>query len=276
MFEFIRANYNLATTLAMKIFKDQLGRTINLPDFPQRIVSVVPSQTELLYYLGLEKQVVGITKFCVHPQEWYRNKTRVGGTKTLHLDKIRSLQPDLIIANKEENDQTQIEELMREFPVWISDINTVEDALAMIYSVGQMTGPHARALRLISFIRMALKEIPELPNVPTAYFIWRKPWMTVGHTTYINDLMQHCGMVNVFADRPSRYPEVTDEDIITANPQLILLSSEPYPFKEKHLVELQALCPQAKVLLVDGEMFSWYGSRMLEASGYLKELVSTL
>lgn len=260
----------------MKIFADQLGRTIQLPDFPQRIVSVVPSQTELLHHLGLEGRVVGITKFCVHPSDWYRNKTRVGGTKKLKLDKIRALQPDLIIANKEENDQAQIEELMQEFPVWISDIETVTDALAMIQGVGHVTGTVASAYRQVSRIRMAFKEIPELSNTPTAYFIWRKPWMVAGHSTYIDDLLKHCGMVNVFADRPSRYPEVSNEEVMAARPGLILLSSEPYPFKEQHMAELRALCPQAMILLVDGEMFSWYGSRMVEAAEYLKDLIGTL
>lgn len=258
----------------MKIFTDQLNRTIQLPDYPQRIVSVVPSQTELLHYLGLGDKVVGITKFCIHPNEWFRTKTRVGGTKTLDIDKIRELQPDLIIANKEENDQSQIELLAKEFPVWISDINEYYDAYTMIAAVGDITNTPILAQQLIQDVDRAMLQIPMLPNIRTAYFIWRGPWMVAGHTTYINDLMQRrCGMHNVFADRPSRYPEVTAEDIVAANPQLILLSSEPYPFKEQHIAELQTLCPNALIKLVDGEMFSWYGSRMREAAGYLDGLV---
>ncbi len=257
----------------MKIFTDQLNRTIKVPDSPQRIVSVVPSQTELLHYLGLKEKVIGITKFCVHPEEWFRTKTRVGGTKTLNLDKIRELQPDLIIANKEENDQSQIETLAKEFPIWISDINNVLEALEMIKQVGETTNTAPLAQQLIAEVSAGFQSLKPLPNLRTAYFIWRGPWMVAGHTTYINDLLQRCGMVNVFATQTSRYPEVTDEAIAAANPQLILLSSEPYPFKEQHIAELQALCPQAKILLVDGEMFSWYGNRMLEAAGYLDWLV---
>jgi ABC-type Fe3+-hydroxamate transport system substrate-binding protein len=268
--------YNLAATLAMKIFTDQLNRTIEVPDSPQRIISVVPSQTELLHYLGLKNEVIGITKFCVHPDDWFRTKTRVGGTKTLNLDKIRSLQPDLIIANKEENDQSQIETLAKEFPVWISDINHVTDALEMIKQVGEMTNTTPLAQQLIADVTKGFTGIQPLYGIRTAYFIWRAPWMLAGHTTYINDLMQRCGMVNVFSTQDSRYPAVTNEAIAAANPQLILLSSEPYPFKDKHLAELQALCPQAQILLVDGEMFSWYGNRMLEAAGYLEGLVQDI
>jgi len=257
----------------MKIFKDQLNRTIQLPYSPQRIISVVPSQTELLHYLGLKKEVIGITKFCVHPNNWFRSKTRVGGTKTLNLDKIRSLQPDLIIANKEENDQSQIEALAEEFPVWISDINNVPDALEMIQQVGEITNTATLAQQLVAEVTKGFASIQPLPGIRTAYFIWRGPWMVAGRTTYINDLMQHCGMANVFDNLDSRYPEVTNEAIAAANPQLMLLSSEPYPFKDVHIAELQALCPQARVMLVDGEMFSWYGNRMLEAVEYLEGLV---
>ncbi len=260
----------------MKSFTDQLGRTINLPGFPSRMVSTVPSQTELLHHLGLENEVVGITKFCIHPQEWFRNKIRVGGTKTLDLDKIRQLRPDLIIANKEENEQAQLETLMREFPVWVSDIETMADALEMIRGVGEITDTAAQAWQLASDIEGALQQITPLPNIRTAYFIWRGPWMVAGRDTYITDLMQRCGMANVFADGDSRYPEISETDLQAADPQLILLSSEPYPFKEKHLAELQALCPNARILLVDGEMFSWYGSRMLEAAVYLEQLISSI
>ncbi len=257
----------------MKIFKDQLNRTIQLPYSPQRIISVVPSQTELLHYLGLKKEIIGITKFCVHPNNWFRTKTRIGGTKTLNLDKIRELKPTLIIANKEENNQSQIETLAKEFPVWISDINNVPEALEMITQVGEITNISLLAQQLVAEVTKGFASIQPLTGISTAYFIWRAPWMVAGHTTYINDLMQRCGMVNVFANQDSRYPEVTAEELKAANPQLILLSSEPYPFNDLHIAELQALCPKAKVLLVDGEMFSWYGNRMLEAAEYLEGLV---
>ena len=122
----------------MKSVTDQMQREIKIPNSPQRIISLVPSQTELLFYLGLEKEVVGITKFCVHPREQFKSKTRVGGTKKYHFDRIKKLQPDLIIGNKEENDQTQIEQLAKEYPVWMSDIISFEDALDMIERIGKI------------------------------------------------------------------------------------------------------------------------------------------
>ena len=116
----------------MRSVTDQTGRSITIPDSPKRIISIVPSQTELLFDLGLSDEVIGITKFCVHPEEWFRKKTRVGGTKQLNMETIRSLQPDLIVANKEENEQVQVEDIAKEFPVWISDIKTLSDAKRMI------------------------------------------------------------------------------------------------------------------------------------------------
>src|SRR5689334_18071707 len=124
----------------MPSFTDQIGRTISLNKTPRRIISLVPSQTELLYDLGLSDEVVGITKFCVHPEEWFRNKPRVGGTKQLNMDIIHHLQPDLVIANKEENVREQVEELASHYPVWVSDINNPDDAYWMMKELGSITG----------------------------------------------------------------------------------------------------------------------------------------
>lgn len=256
----------------MPLFTDQLNRTIEVAASPQRIISVVPSQTELLYDLGLGDRVVGITKFCVHPQEWFHNKTRIGGTKKLKLEKIAALQPDLIIANKEENEQEQINWLAERFPVWISDIATRTDAYDMMEQVGLMTGTESKVRQLVDEIMAGFAGLPKANNIPTAYFIWRKPYMVAGGNTFIDHLMGTIGLQNVFAGE-GRYPEVDFTALQTAKPQLILLSSEPYPFKDKHIAELQALCPKAQILLVDGEMFSWYGSRLVQAPSYFQTLV---
>lgn len=259
--------------MEVKIHTDQLGRRIKIPFPPRRIVSLVPSQTELLHYLGAD--VTGITKFCVHPDEWFRTKTRIGGTKQLHLDKIRSLSPDLIIANKEENDAAQVQTLMEEFPVWVSDIHTLGDAQEMIKSIGVIVDREEQALQLNATIteNFLLKGMPSLPggHLKAAYFIWRDPWMVAGGDTFINEMMKTAGMENAFAET-ARYPAVTMEQLKETDCQLVLLSSEPYPFKEKHIAELQVILPAAKILLVDGEMFSWYGSRLLHAPAYFKGL----
>lgn len=255
---------------------DQMGREVIFNYYPERIVSVVPSQTELLYDLGLDKEVVGITKFCVHPHSWFRNKERVGGTKKLNIDKIRALKPDIIIANKEENTQEEIEALASEFPVWISDINNLPDALNMIQVMGQITGMEGRANKLVEEIVKGFNDLRRA-NHPkrVAYFIWRDPWMSVGKDTFIHSVIHTIGWQNVLG-HTTRYPEITLQDLKQYNPELVLLSSEPYPFKEKHIVEVQTALPDARIELVDGEMFSWYGSRLKKAIDYLQDVVDRL
>ncbi|EMR00798.1 helical backbone metal receptor [Cesiribacter andamanensis] len=254
---------------------DQMGREIRLPWPPRRIISLVPSQTELLYHLGLEEQVVGITKFCVHPPHWRKQKTLVGGTKTLHPELIRQLQPDLIIGNKEENEQQAIESLATEFPVWMSDIACLEDALEMMRRVGEITGRAEASEKLVSEVIRAFAALPAMESRSALYLIWRKPWMGVGHSTFIHQMLTLIGLRNVLEDQ-ARYPELSEAELQRLNPEVVLLSSEPYPFQEKHLAELQALLPQSRLLLVDGELFSWYGSRLLQAPAYFKELQQEL
>lgn len=237
----------------------------------------MPSQTELLHYLGLEQEVTGITKFCIHPNEWFRNKTRVGGTKNVHIAMVRQLQPDLIIANKEENVQEQVEALANEFPVWVSDVNNLNDAFQMIEAVGLMVGKPVQAAELISSIQNDFELLfrPIANTISVAYLIWRDPYMTVGHDTFINDMLMRCGFNNIYAKK-QRYPATTTEELKSLQPQVILLSSEPYPFQQKHIDELQPHLPDTKIILVDGEIFSWYGSRLLKAPKYFLKLRETL
>ncbi|GGG25911.1 ABC transporter substrate-binding protein [Pontibacter amylolyticus] len=254
-------------------FTDQMGRTVTLPHLPQRIVSLVPSQTELLFDLGLQDRLVGVTKFCIHPEEKVKEKHIIGGTKNFKLEVIDKLQPDLIIGNKEENYEEGIASLQEKYPVWMSDIYTLEDALEMISQIGQLTRTEAKAQELVQGIAAGFDVLqPVQPAIPTAYFIWRNPYMAVGNNNFIDHLLQRCGFCNVFANQP-RYPEVSPEQLQATNPKLILLSSEPYPFQEKHFAEFQEMCPEAVIKVVDGEMFSWYGSRLLKAPAYLQEVV---
>ena len=250
-------------------FVDMTGRRIHLPAIPQRIISLVPSQTELLYHLGLEDKVVGITKFCVHPNTWFRTKTRVGGTKQLNAEVIDSLKPDLIIANKEENEKEQIEALSKKYPVWISDIKSLNDALSMIECVGAITATFNIAQQIANSIKHTFSTLTK-NHYPlrVAYFIWKDPWMCAGGDTFINTMIEAMGWVNVCNDQ-MRYPQV---NINTLQADAFLLSSEPFPFKQKHIDELVKLYPLTKILLVDGEMFSWYGSRLLQTPNYLNKL----
>ncbi|MDB5192764.1 MAG: transporter substrate-binding protein [Segetibacter sp.] len=262
--------------------------------FP-RLISLVPSQTELLYDLGLTDEVVGITKFCIHPNGWFRTKTRIGGTKTVDIEKVRSLNSTLILANKEENVKEQVEALQTMAPVYVSDIATLEEAIQMIEQVGKLVNKEDKAKEIVAQIEQGFKKLENLNNKyspsnsstlqyfnpsilqspNTAYLIWREPYMTVGDDTFIHNMLQRCGFNNIFSDQ-RRYPEITIDQIAASNCELLLLSSEPYPFKEKHLLELQAQLPGTKILLVDGEMFSWYGSRLIKAPAYFIELLDRI
>jgi ABC-type Fe3+-hydroxamate transport system substrate-binding protein len=256
-------------------FTDQTGFTIDLDSKPERIISIVPSQSELLWDLGLRDQLVGITKFCIHPDEMFRSKERVGGTKKLNIEKIRALKPDLIIGNKEENEKSQIEELRKEFKVWMSDIYNLEDAYAMMMSLGKLCDKENEAKKLTGEIKNKFKTLDTsfLKDKRTAYFIWYDPLMVAASNTFIDFILNRIGLINVFSGQ-NRYPELTTEQIKEARPELILLSSEPFPFKQKHVDELQAICPDAKILLVDGELFSWYGSRLRLSPQYFNSFYS--
>lgn len=250
--------------------RDQTGHLLSLQVTPERIVSLVPSQSELLYELGLEDKVLGITKFCIHPSSWLSSKTIIGGTKTPHMDKIESLQPDLIIANKEENRREDILALRESYNVWTSDITTIDDALEMIISIGSITGKSTEAASLTSKIKARLRAVSK-PNRSALYLIWYQPWMAAGRSTFINAMMEFAGLKNVL-EPGSRYPELSEAEIRALDPEVVLLSSEPYPFKAQHLAVIQTFLPSSKVILVDGEMFSWYGSRLLRAADYLAGL----
>lgn len=263
----------------MPVFKDQLGREIFLDEFPKRITSLVPSITELLFDLQLNNEVVGITKFCVHPESWFKTKTKVGGTKNIKLDVINSLKPQLIIANKEENIKAQIEQLKNTAPVFVTDVHDLHSALQMIELIGSITNRVHQAQHIIQKIKNEFAKSPSplrgeglgMRGMRACYLIWKNPYMTVGGDTFINDMIERCGFENIFSTY-KRYPEITISQLSSANCQLVLLSSEPYPFKQKHINELQPLLPSAKIILVDGEMFSWYGSRLIFAADYFYRL----
>lgn len=253
---------------AIQDITDMMGRPLRLAVPAQRIVSLVPSQTELLYDLGLEDEVVGITKFCVHPNVWFRDKARVGGTKTVDIENVKALAPDLIIANKEENVEDKINALSSIAPVWVSDIQDLPSALEMILQIGELVGKAEKANEIATKITNGFAGLSNLGQGRTvAYGIWRNPWMWAGGDTFIHDLLQRLGYRNVFENK-MRYPEADLITLAKLKPDVVLLSSEPFFFKEKHIQEVQSLLPNAKVQLVDGEMYSWYGSRLVEAVGY--------
>lgn len=253
---------------------DQLGTRIEI-DSPQRIISLVPSQTELLYDLGLDHRVVGITKFCVHPAKWHTSKTIVGGTKNFHFETIDTLNPDLIIGNKEENYQTGIEALRKRYPVWMSDIAGFDDAISMIRSVAVVTETVSKGNEIIQSIESAFSLVPKIQPKRTMYLMWRDPWMGAASGTFIHAMMEKAGLTNVLA-HDTRYPELSVVRMRELNPEIVLLSSEPFPFQSKHVEEIRTILPKSKIVLVDGEMFSWYGSRLQLAPDYFTRVLAEL
>jgi ABC-type Fe3+-hydroxamate transport system substrate-binding protein len=247
-----------------------MGRDVLISSNPKRIISLVPSQTELLHYYGLEKEVIGITKFCIHPNEWFQNKTRIGGTKNIDMDKVIALKPDLIVGNKEENTIEDITALEKIAPVWMSDVNTFEEALEMNLEIGKITRNKTKAEKLNAAILLEKKKCHLQNPISAIYLIWNNPFMTAGKDTFIDSMMTNIGLTNYIKE--SRYPEITIEEIQKLKPKLLLLSTEPFPFDLNHLNSIQSQLPNTKVQIVDGEMFSWYGSRLLKSFAYFKEI----
>lgn len=259
--------------------QDQTGRTLNISRLPERIVSLVPSQTELLFDLGLENQVVGITKFCIHPPHWFKTKTRVGGTKNVSIKRVSALNPDLVIANKEENTQKDILAISEFVPVYVSDIKDLQGAMTMIKDIGELCGKSVRAAKLIDEIKAGIQQLKNnmknlnLGSTPRVlYLIWKDPFMAAGTDTFINAMLEETGFKNALSEEVHRYPIITPQEITNLAPDYVFLSSEPFPFKGKHTSELKAQFPDLCFIEVDGEAFSWYGSRLVKRLNYFESL----
>jgi len=260
----------------MRIIKDQLGREITLKNIPKRIVSLVPSQTELLCDLALENELIGITKFCVHPFHLKATKTIVGGTKKVDLDKIKSLHPDFILCNKEENSYAFLPELEKIAPTYFSNVNSIEDSINLIAELGNILNRRTEASNLIDKINFKLNDfknfIKDKPIRKVAYLIWANPWMVAGNETYINEILKLNKFENIYANM-SRYPKIEIHKIRNeGDPDVIILSSEPFPFKDEHAMEIATYTNRSITVFGDGELFSWFGSRLLLSFDYFKEL----
>ena len=249
---------------------DQMGRCVWVPEQPKRIISLVPSQTELLYDLGIGGRLIGLTKFCVHPRGLKKEKVIVGGTKDFKLDRISALNPDLIIGNKEENEQGLIEELATKFPVWMSDISTLDEALVMIKELGELVNARGKANQISTQIKFNFEQIRNEGKGSCVYLIWNEPIIVAGKATFIHDMLSRVGFENQIEEE--RYPALKMDELKDLKPDYLMLSSEPFPFKQKHIDHFQSVLPQTKVILVDGEIFSWYGSRLLKSLAYFNQL----
>ncbi len=245
-----------------------------------RIVSLCPSLTELVFDLGRGDDLVGITKFCVHPAEGVRGVEKVGGTKDPDVERIVALAPDVVLLNEEENRVEDAERLAAAgLTCHASMPRDARETAAMCRSIGRALGRPAEGERIARDIETRTervrREAEGAREVAFAYLIWRKPWMSVNRDTFAHALLAQAGGRNVFAALPERYPEVSTEALAAARPELVLLCSEPFPFQEKHADELAALTglPRASFALADGEFLSWHGSRTPDGVDYAAELV---
>lgn len=239
-----------------------------------KVVSLVPSITEALFDLGLtENEVIGRTKFCIHPENKVKNVPVIGGTKNISFDKIRALQPDLILANKEENTKEQVEALMNDFKVIVTNVETIEDNYYLLKTLGNLFNKEERAQQFNLKIYEVVEQAKLDSTVKAAYLIWKNPYMTIGSDTFIHRILSEIGFENIFKNR-TRYPEIQMEDLAEAD--VIMLSSEPFPFKEKHIEEMKAFYPDKKIMIVDGEAFSWYGTHIAKCGDYFKEFLAEI
>ena len=263
----------------MKFILNSCEIPFSFTQTPSRIISLVPSQTELLFNLGLVKSLVGITKFCVHPKELKAQIAQVGGTKKINIKTIKNLNPDIIICNREENTALMVEELSEFCLVLVTDIATINDNINMIFSFGQLFDRENEARLWIDKINSAYTHfkifIQSQPVKKVVYFIWKNPYMVAAAGTFIDEMLRINNFKNVY-ENENRYPVIELEKTVEKSPDILFLSSEPYPFKKKDADEITKIITNVKIIFVDGEMFSWYGTRVLEAFGYFRILHSQI
>ena len=267
----------------MSTYVDALNRSIALEQPPKRIVSLVPSITEALFTFGLRDEIAGVTQFCSEPRSYVASKPKVGGTKTLDVSLVLALEPDLVIANAEENRQEDIRQLLAAGQrVFVTFPRTVPGAIAMLRQLSQMTGTSEAAEPYLEDAEQALAEVKaanaQRPRLRVFCPIWRRPWMTVGSNTYMHDFIASCGGFNIFSERHERYPKAELDEVARRAPQVIMLPDEPYPFTEKHMPEIMEYqyvpaVREKRIYLLEGKHLCWYGPRMAGSLRHVQKLL---
>jgi len=253
------------------IFKDDLGYQVMIPDQPRRIISLCPSITETLFELGAGKQVAGLTSYCIHPYKKTKKKTKIGGPRNPDIPGILDLDPDLVITSREENRQEDVDILRKKLPVITFDVKSIESSRNMILKLGLITWRLKPAMNYVQKLDKLLHiKAPLHEAYSVLYLVWKDPWMAAGHGNYICDLMKSQGFINVLPEHSRRYPVIHPAEIV--QPDFIFLSSEPFPFNSEHLEETSIIFGGTKTVLVDGEMFGWYGTRIIRAIPYIRAL----
>ncbi|MBK9090578.1 MAG: ABC transporter substrate-binding protein [Holophagales bacterium] len=237
-----------------------------------RIVSLCPSITESLVALGLAGSLVGVTRYCVHPREALEGVPRVGGTKNPDFEAIASLAPDLVFCNAEENRDADVAELSARHRVDVSHPTRVADVPPLLRRLGELAGTRDAAEGWARAVEEKLASARPGRPVRFAYLIWKGPWMAAAAGTYISDLLETFGGVNVFPAGRGPWPGTGDEELAALGPELLVLPDEPFPFGDADRAYWERLLPSTRVALVPGEDFCWHGVRTLrglDAAGAL-------
>ncbi|NIM20579.1 MAG: ABC transporter substrate-binding protein [Candidatus Latescibacteria bacterium] len=262
------------------VIEDDLRRRHVFQSPPGRIVSLVPSITETVVLLGADQRLVGITDYCVHPEDALADIPRVGGTKNPDVPDILSLEPDVVLANKEENRKRDVEALEKQVPVFVTYPTTVRESLKTVRDLGTLLNAEDEAAKFTEecegMMRSIAQDVTVSKPLRTACMIWRDPWMAVGPNTYASDLLKALGFENVYGSRKDRYPVTSLEELAERRPDVILLPNEPYEFDEgdKSFVEdfVNERGVSAMILLLMGSHLTWFGSRTLAALEYLLDI----
>jgi ABC-type Fe3+-hydroxamate transport system substrate-binding protein len=259
----------------MRALVDASGVALELSHPPRRIVSLIPSTTELLCHLGLADALVGVTVYCVEPREVVRTKQKIGGEKNPDVAAIVALAPELVITNVEENRREDVEALRAAgVPVWVVYPRSVDETATFIRELGAITetGPRADALadEIVTLAARARAASAHRPPATVFYPIWRGPYMTINRDTYIHDVLRTVGAVNVFGERSERYPTVTLDEMAARRPDVIVLPDEPFRFRRVHVKDFERYTDvpavqRGRIHLMDGKLFSWHGPRLAEA-----------
>lgn len=251
---------------------DDLGLKVVLPAHPRRIISLCPSLTETVCAVGATTQLQGVTRYCCHPEGIAQRRPVIGGALDINMAAIKSLNPDLILAVKEENNREVIASLSALYPVYVFDITTVQQGMALCEQIGILTGHGVEGARLRGQINQAWQKISvATAATPCAYLLWNHPLMGAGDNTFIHDVIATLGLTNILEHSTTRYPKV-DHDLLS-KAKIILLGSEPYAFSAEEYTSLAHAYQQSRIIRVDGEAFCWYGAHMLSSAGILNQLI---
>lgn len=261
----------------MQTVVDCLGREITLPKNISRIVSLVPSISELIYDLNVEDKLVGVTKFCVHPKYFQIEKTVIGGVQDFDIEKIKELNPDVVFASKDENFEDEIAELEKFVPVYVTDVKNINEAKQMISNFGDLLNRRNEATKILMKIDLQLSDLSKITDDllyrSGAYLVWNEPWVAAGKETFVDSMLKLIKVDNVFSNLNERYPMVTGANIHLGNPDIVMLPTEPFKFEDQQAMEISAHTHDAATFFVDGEVFAWYGSRLVKSIDQLKLLV---